>query len=59
MTVRLRSGGMVNVRESGLIEYRVGKRVFRHCEFVGDFEAAKQFVRGSAWGRDAVYIIEK
>lgn len=61
MTVHLRDGNRVIVRANGKIEYLVmgpGGHVDRtyRRDGLGSFEKSADWVRASAWGRDARFI---
>lgn len=58
MTVSLANGGTVTVLESGTVEFRQGKRVFR-TDGKGSFPATVAWVESLAYGDDVRYITHK
>jgi hypothetical protein len=59
LTLALRDGATVIVKESGTIEYRSETgRIYRRPG-LGDYAASAAWVRGSAWGSDARHIVEQ
>lgn len=55
MTVSLANGGTVTVLESGTVEFRDGKRVFR-TEGRGSYAETVRWVESLAYGRDVRYV---
>lgn len=59
LTLEIRDGARVIVKENGTIEYRGGNgRIYRRPG-LGDYAASAAWVRKSAWARDARYITER
>lgn len=60
LTLKLRNGDVVTVAESGRIDYRFSHngRTLRR-EGLGSYADSAAWVRGSAWHRDARFIVEQ
>lgn len=55
MTVHLKNGGVITVRENGTVEFRRGEQIMRDPGR-GSYDASVEWLRSRAFGSDVRYV---